>query len=119
MTGHLSPADEEGSQVAIEGPVSVYRDPDRDDEVVAATDGQEVPLGIMDVTVSRMDDGSAPVVVEPASDGVEIRNVHNENGVRVDVGIEERTVQEGSATRISDDATVDIGFDATLEVSFS
>lgn len=116
MTGHLSVADEEESQVVIEGSVSIYRDPDRDDEVVAATDDQEFPLGIMDITVSRMDDGAAPVVVEPDSDGVEIRNVHNENGVTVDDGIEERTVQEGSATWISDDATVDIGFDATLEL---
>ena len=34
MAGDISLADEKGSQVTIEGAVSVYRDPDRDDEVL-------------------------------------------------------------------------------------
>jgi len=116
MTGDLSLADEEGSQVVIEESISVYRDPDRDGEVVAATDDQEVPLGIIDQTVSRMEDGSAPVVVKPTSEGVDIRNKGNRNDLIVSVGGEERSVPEGSATHVSDTATVDIGHSVTLEV---
>lgn len=117
MTGHLTIADEGGRQVSLEEPVSLYRDPDRNGEIVADTGGEEIPLGVSDTTVSRMESGSAPVVVEPVSDGIEIRNVGNENDVVVKVGADERSVQEGSETRISNDAAVDIGFSATLEVT--
>lgn len=116
MTGYLSLADEEEGRVALEGPVSVYRDPDRDDEVVAATEEREIPLGIADMTVSRTENGSAPVVVDPTTDGVAIRNAGNGDGVTVRVGNEERSVQEGGATRVSDDAIVEIGLETTLEV---
>ena len=116
MAGHLAPAGDSEERVPIEGPVSIYRDPERDEEIVASSEGEETPLGIYDISASRMKDGSAPVVVEPPSDGVEIRNEGSTSDVVVRVGNEERSLDEGSETRVSNHAAVDIGYSATLEV---
>jgi len=116
MVGHLAPVGDSEEEIPIEGRVSIYRDPERDEEIVASSEGEETPLGIYDISASRMKDGSAPVVVEPASDGVEIRNEGSTSDIVVRVGNEERSLDDGSETRIDTDAAVDIGYSAILEI---
>lgn len=121
--GYLSPLDSpnEGEHIIIESSVEVYRRDDDRHEVVAETDGQIVSLGIRDATVSRKNDGPAPVVFEPIGPGrVTLHNNGTTNPVTVDhgVGIEPTTIQNGDAEMLTDTCMVTIGYNTKLKLGF-
>lgn len=122
--GYLSPLDspDEDDHIIIESPVEVYRRDDNRHEVVAETAGQIISLGIRDASVSRKKSGTAPVVFEPNGPGqVTLYNNGATNPVTVDYGIgrQPATVPKDEAETLTNTCTVEIGFDAKLELGFS
>lgn len=104
-------------EVALESRAEVYRDPDRGQEVAIETDGSVTHLGVADATVSRKQNGEAPVVLDPGSESVLVANGGNANGVTVRTEGDETAVEEGFGVRVSRDAVVEVGYQTTLQVT--
>lgn len=117
MKGYLSPADDESRTVSIDGRVSLYRDPDRGQEVVVETARGVTSLGVADVTVSRKKGDRGPVVIEPQAECIEVRNEGNANGVVVDPAGEGREVEEGFSARLSRDTRLKLGYQTEVELT--
>jgi hypothetical protein len=115
MRGYLS-VEAAAGQVPVRERTGVYRDPDRGEAVVAETDGNVVPLGVADVTVSRRGASGVPVVLLPQDERIEIRNNGNSNGVTVVSGGETTDVPEGRVESVTTDATISIGYRTDLQL---
>jgi hypothetical protein len=119
MWGYLSLAGaDDPKEIPVEEPVGLYRIEDRDQQVFAEVDGDPIPLGVSDPTVSRKKDG-APVVVDPREEFVVVRNAGNHNTVRIDekaTGGVDAEIDEGGVARLRRDATIEIGYQTTLEL---
>jgi hypothetical protein len=117
MKGYLTPEQGGAGAVPIESQAEVYRDPDSGQEVTVATDGSESSLGVADVTVSRKKNGTAPVVLKPESECIEVRNRGNTNGVVVRTDGDHKELQEGFSARLRRDAVLQIGHQTKLRLT--
>lgn len=118
MKGYLKPTSGGAGSVSIDTRTEIYRDPDEGQEIVVAKDGSVSSLGIADVTVSRKQGDSAPVVIEPESECIEVRNQGNSNGVVVDEADGAETeLAEGFSARVRRDAELTLGFNATFRLT--
>lgn len=116
MRGYISLAEASGGKVPLEGRTEIYRDPGDSERILVETDEQTVTLDVADVTVSRKKDGVAPVVVEPKSEHVEVRNNGNANGVTVVTAESEFDVAEGLVESVRRDARVEVGYQTQLRI---
>lgn len=116
MRGYLSVPQADSGTVTVDGRIGIYRDPGDTQEIIARTNDREAPLGIRDVTVSRPDNGTPPVVLEPRQSRIEIHNKANSNGVTVRCDGEQTDLEKGLATTVDDTATVTIGYQTTLRL---
>lgn len=117
MRGYVTIDSSDAGKISVESRTEVYRDPERGEQIVAETDGNAVPLGVADVTVSRKKGSTAPVVLNPREKRIEIHNNGNSNGVTVDSEGTEREVAEGRIETVSNDATITIGYQTTLRLT--
>lgn len=117
MRGYVTIDSSDEGKISVESLTEVYRDPDQGEQIVAEADGEVVPLGIADITVSRKKGDTAPVVLKPREDRIEIHNNGNSNGVTVDSKGTEREVAEGRIETVSSDATITIGYQTTLQLT--
>ena len=117
MEAYLSPltgADETVERISIEGTVGIFR---KDVDVYAEVEGEEIKLGIRDATVSRRQNGLAPVEFIPQSTGIEIQNNGNTNEVSVDTGIETVNIEKNNDYLIFSSATINIGYNAEIRLA--
>lgn len=117
MKGYLTPEQGGTGAVPIESRTEVYRDPESGQEVTVATNGSESRLGVADVTVSRKKDGTAPVVLKPESECIEVRNRGNSNGVVVRTEGDQQEIEEGFSARLRRDAVLKIGHQTRLRLT--
>lgn len=117
MKAFVSPEGGSAGEVALESRAAVYRDPDRGQEVAVETGGTVRHLGVADATVSRKKGEEPPVVLEPRSECVVVRNEGNANGVTVRTEGDETDVEEGFGVRVRRDAVVEVGYQTTLHVT--
>lgn len=118
MKGYLKPTSEGSGSVSIESRTEIYRDPDAGQEIVVEREGTVSSLEVADVTVSRKQGDSAPVVLVPESECIEVRNQGNSNGVVVDETDDgEIELAEGRSKRVRRDAEIKLGFNATFRLT--
>lgn len=116
MRGYVSVDSAEKGQIPVESRTEIYRDPGDTERILAETDGERIPLGVADVTVSRKKGSTAPVVIEPRDGKIEVRNNGNSNGVTVVSQGIERDVPEGHVETLDSDATIAIGYQTELQL---
>ncbi|WP_336022496.1 hypothetical protein [Halobellus salinisoli] len=117
MQGHLAPIDGDSDtvrRVVLEEPVGVFRS---ESDILAATSNGDFELGVRDMTVSRRANGKAPITFVPHDDAIEVTNQHNSNAVRIDTGVLKRDLQTGESERLTQDATVKVGYNTTFRVT--
>ena len=117
MRGYLSATDADGGRVPLDARTELYREAEENNRVVAETAGTVRPLGVADATVSRKQNGRAPVTLIPRTESVEIRNDGNTNGVTVTTGDDEFDVGEGFAETVARDATISLGYRTTIHLT--
>lgn len=117
MNGYLSVVGSESGAVRVDSTVEIYRDPDMSHEIVARTKGKVIPLGVQDITVSRLSGGSLPVVIEPRQSYIEISNGGNTNGVTVVSDEETVELDEGRTTRVNDVAKITVGYQTEFRLT--
>jgi hypothetical protein len=117
MRGQLAPINEDSDtvrRIVLEGPIGIFRS---ESDVLAETADGDVGLGVRDMTVSRRSNGEAPVTFVPQDDAIEVTNRDNANGVHIDTGVLKRDLQTGEFERLTQDATVDVGYNTTFRVT--
>jgi len=117
MKAYLSPEQAESGAIPIESWAGVYRDPDNGQQIAVETEATVSHLGIADVTVSRKQGDGPPVVFRSQSESIEVRNQGNSNGVTVRTKSDTTEVSEGFSARISRDATIELGYQTTLQLT--
>ena len=110
MRGYISVTNSEQGQIRIESRTGIYRDPNETERILAETEGNTIPLGIADVTVSRKKGGQAPVVITPQSEFIEIHNKGNSNGVTIVSKGDTLEVDEGRVETVTRDSEISIGY---------
>jgi len=115
MRGFLS-VDGIEFEVPVEGPVEIYREPGQSQEVVARTDNRAYALGLGDATVSRLDEGTPPVVVKPYQSSIAIQNRGNANAVTVRHNGGFTELDTGETTTVTGNAEIAVGYQTTLEL---
>ena len=117
MKGYLSPERTDSGAVPIESRAEIYRDPDRNQEVVVETETGIAPLGVADVTVSRKKGDDPPVVFVPQPESIEVRNRGNSNGVVVRTEGDTNDIEEGFSERVRRDAVIELGYQTQLRLT--
>lgn len=117
MRGYLSPVNKEAGKISLDSRVELYRDPGDTEQLIARTSDGKQRLGIRDVTVSRLKDGTPPVVIEPRQSCIEIHNKRNTNGVTVASKNTERELEKGRTATVEDTATVTLGYQAKFRLT--
>lgn len=100
--------------------VHVFRDPDRDDEVVAKKDEEVIPLGVVDTTVSRERDkegNRSSVEFFHEDDQLYVRDTGSSNGVILKNATDEDELPRNEAVPINTDSSVEIGFSTEIEIT--
>lgn len=110
MRGYLSVPGSDSGRISVDSRIEIYRDAEREQEIIARTSEGECELGVRDVTVSRSKDGTAPVIVEPRQSYIEIKNKCNSNGVTVVCDGDSTELEQGLTTTIDDTAQITIGY---------
>lgn len=116
MRGYLSVPKGDSGRISVDSPVKIYRDSERDQEVIARTNQGEYELGVRDVTVSRLKDGTVPVIIAPRQSHIEIKNKCNSNGVTVVCDGDKTELDQGLATTVNDTAKITIGYQTKLRL---
>lgn len=116
MRGYLSVRETDSGTVLVDSRVDIYRDPGDSQEIIARTEDKKCGLGVRDVTVSRLKDGTVPVVFEPRQGHIEIRNERNSNGVTVSSDGKKRQLKKGLTTTVNDTAIITIGYQTKLRL---
>lgn len=117
MQAYLSPIGSDAEdlrRIVIEDSIGVYRD---GNDVIAQVGNQTLDLGISDPTVSRAKDGSPPIEFDLSDGRVVVKNTGNTNGVTIDTGIRSISIEDGSAHEVTQDCTVEAGFNTELQLS--
>lgn len=107
------PVDEDAS-------VHVFRDPNRDHEIVAQKDEEVVPLGVVDKTVSRERDQEGNLsCVEffHEEDQLYVRDTGSSNGVILKNATDEDELPRNEAVPIATDCSVEVGYTTEIEIS--
>jgi hypothetical protein len=117
MQGYITAEGSTKGGVPIESDTAIYRDSDESEQVLAQTADRIVSLGVADVTVSRKKDDTAPVVISPQSEFIEIQNNGNTNGVTVVEQGEKRSIAEGHVENVTRDASITIGYQTELQLT--
>lgn len=118
MKGYLSAErGASGRSIPLESRAEVYRDPEEGQEIVVATEGSVSNLGISDVTVSRKKGDQAPVLIQPQSESIEIRNAGNSNAVVVSTEGDTQELEEGFSARVRRDAVIKLGYQTELRLT--
>lgn len=117
MKGYLSPEQDGTGSVPIGSRAEVYRDPTDGHQVVVETDQTTATLGIADVTVSRKQDDSAPVVLRAQAESIEVRNLGNSNGVVVRTEGDTQEIEQGFSARVRRDAVIELGYQTELRLT--
>jgi len=116
MRGYLSVPGTGSGRISVDSRVEIYRDSERGQEIIARTTEGECELGVRDVTVSRLKDGTVPVVIEPRQSRIEIKNKSNTNGVTVVCDGDRTELNQGLTTTVDDTATITIGYQAKFRL---
>lgn len=117
MRGYLTVLGKESGQLIVEDSrVELYRDPGGSHSVYARKEDAQYDLGVSDITVSRPEDGTPPVAIEPRQACIEIHNRGNSNPVSVNCDGDSTEIKQGRTERIEDTATVSIGYQTTLQM---
>jgi len=104
--------------IEVDDELGVFRREDADHRVfVRPAGGDDVDLGVRDVSVSRMREDGAPVRLGVDDDRLWVRNVDNASPVFVDRLTERRTLDRGERTTVADDCVVQPGRHAALRIS--
>lgn len=117
MQAYLSPIGSDADdlrRIVIDDSIGVYRD---GNDIVATVEDQTLDLGVRDPTVSRMKDGSPPIQFDLNDERVLVRNAGNTNGVTIDTGIRSMSVEPGSRCEVTQDCTIEAGFNTELQLS--
>lgn len=113
MRGYISPLSSEG-RISLDSKTEIYRDPEHSRAVVAEQKGEKVRLGVSDVTVSRKKNGTAPVVLDPKDNFIEVHNNGNSNGVVIESSSGKQKVREGFVETVQTDTDLKIGYNTIL-----
>jgi ribosomal protein L40E len=119
MRGYISAGGSTEGRVPLESETAIYRDPGDSEQVLAQIGDQTRSLGVADVTVSRKKDDTAPIVISPQSEFIEIRNNGNTNGVTVVEQGDKRSVATGHVENVTRDASIEIGYQTELQLTIS
>jgi len=114
MNGHISIPSSSKGDIPIESRVEIYRDPGETQQILVATDNEEVSLDIADPTVSRKKSDKAPVVISKTQAYLQIQNQANTNTVEVTTGSENYNIEQGQVKRVKRDAKISLGFRTNL-----
>lgn len=117
MRGYLAVTGTDMGALLVESRIGIYRNPEGSHAVCARTDGKEHDLGVSDATVSRLQNDTPPVVIEPKQSSIEIHNKQNTNGVTVVCDGERTELEEGITTRVTDTAVITIGYQTKLRLT--
>lgn len=117
MRGYLTVRDTD-AKVPVDSRIELYRDPDESHRVYAKKGDRTHNLGLSDGTVSRLKNGTPPVVIEPRESHIEIHNKRNTNGVTVEYKQRDgRTeLDRGQVETIEETARIEIGYRAVLRI---
>jgi hypothetical protein len=113
MRGYLS-ARGTNKGISLEGRTEIYRNSSKGEQIFVETTEKTISLGVADITVSRKTTDEAPVIIEPRSEHIEIRNEGNSNGVTVRVGDQSVELEPGYLKRVRRDARIEIGYQTVL-----
>lgn len=116
MRGYLTVPDKDFAGLIVDSRVELYRDPGGSHSIYARKGDAQHDLGVSDITVSRLDNGTPPVAIEPRQACIEIHNKGNSNPVSVNCDGGRTEIEQGQAKRIEDTATLSIGYQTTLQM---
>jgi hypothetical protein len=117
MRGYISVVDGNAGGIRVEDRVEIYRDPGDTQEIRARTASGEQGLGISDATVSRLKDGTPPIVLEAHQSCIEVRNRRNSNGVTVNRESTTTTLGTGRTERVTETAVLSVGHHTTFRLT--
>lgn len=118
MRGYLSVLGVDSGAIRVDSRVAIYRDPEEDSqEIIARKPGKTHRVDVRDVTVSRLKNGTPPVIIEPRQSCIEICNRCNTNGVTVVCDDDERNLSEGRLIRVEDTSTITVGYQTEFRLT--
>lgn len=117
MRGYLSVTGAKTGRIPVDSEVEIFRDPEDSYAILARTPAGTNELGVSDVTVSRLKNGTAPIIIDPRQSCIEIKNQQNKNGVTVSCDGDVTELDEGYIVTVDDTATIDIGHQTELRLT--